>query len=83
MIIENSIHRKLRSFVQVWKEMHHDRTTIGLWSVALLTGSMGLVNLWSSVFPGDPTRLEWLDFFMPIEIRAEAHIFSAMCGFLL
>jgi phosphatidylglycerol lysyltransferase len=83
MIIGNSIHRKLRSFVQFWKEMHHDRTAIGLWSVALLTGSMGFVNLWSSVFPGDPTRLEWLDFFMPIEIRAEAHIFSAMCGFLL
>jgi phosphatidylglycerol lysyltransferase len=83
MIIKNSIHRKLRSFIQVWKEMHHDRTTIGLWSVALLTGSMGFVNLWSSVFPGDPTRLEWLDFFMPIEMRAEAHIFSAMCGFLL
>lgn len=63
--------------------MHHNRTAIGLWSVALLTGSMGFVNLWSSVFPGDPTRLEWLDFFMPIEIRAEAHVFSAMCGFLL
>lgn len=63
--------------------MHHDRTAIGLWSVALLTASMGFVNLWSSVFPGDPTRLEWLDFFMPIEIRSEAHIFSAMCGFLL
>ena len=83
MIIENTIQRKLRSFVQVWKKMHHDRTAIGLWSISLLTGSMGLVNLWSSIFPGDPTRLEWLDFFMPIEMRAEAHIFSAMCGFLL
>ena len=63
--------------------MHHDRTAIGLWSVALLTASMGFVNLWSSVFPGVPTRLAWLNFFMPIGLRSEAHIFSAMCGFLL
>jgi phosphatidylglycerol lysyltransferase len=63
--------------------MHHNRTAIGLWSVSLLTASMGFVNLWSSVFPGVPRRLALLNFFMPIGLRSEAHIFSAMCGFLL
>ncbi len=64
------------------KKELRDRTRFGVWSVSVLTGTMGLVNLWSSVFPGDPARIEWLNLFLPIESRADAHLFSSICGFL-
>ena len=65
----------------VGKALRH-RTSIGVWSVSMLTGLMGVVNLWSSIFPGDPIRIAWLNLFLPIEMRSEAHLFSAICGFL-
>lgn len=64
------------------QKLRRHRSFIGLQSVVWLTGMMGIVNLWSSVFPGDPRRIEWLNLFMPIEMRSDAHIFSALCGFL-
>ena len=49
--------RPLRpSLKDLWKTVLQNRTRLGVWSVSLLTGTMGLVNLWSSVFPGDPIR---------------------------
>ena len=45
------------------------RTSIGVWSVSVLTGLMGVVNLWSSIFPGDPVRIAWLNLFLPIEMN--------------
>jgi phosphatidylglycerol lysyltransferase len=71
-----------RSFRHLYRKMVRNRTALGIKSSALLTGAMGLVNLWSSVFPGDPDRIEWLNLFLPIEMRSEAHLFSAICGFL-
>ena len=65
----------------VGKVLRH-RTSIGVWSVSMLTGLMGVVNLWSSIFPGDPVRIAWLNLFLPIEMRSDAHLFSAICGFL-
>ncbi len=74
--------QSIRSVRSVWRKVLRHRVAIGLWSTSLLTGAMGMVNLWSSIFPGDPARIEWLNLFLPIESRAEAHLFAAICGFL-
>ena len=70
------------SFRRIFGKVLRHRTLIGVWSASVLTGLMGVVNLWSSIFPGDPVRIEWLNLFLPIEMRSEAHLFSAICGFL-
>ncbi len=72
----------IRSVRVLWRNALRHRGTIGLWSASLLTGAMGLINLWSSIFPGDPARIAWLNLFLPIESRADAHLFAAVCGFL-
>lgn len=59
------------------------QTRIGLWSVALLTALMGIVNVLSAITPGLPMRIHWLKTIFPFEIRAQAHIFAAISGFLL
>ncbi len=58
-----------------------DRTR--LWIAALMTGLMGFVNLFSAVTPSLPNRVHWLRSVVPFEVRAEGHLFAALCGFLL
>lgn len=59
------------------------RTQIGLWTASLLTGLVGIVNLLSAVYPSFPDRVVMLKRFFPFEIRANAHLFSALIGFIL
>jgi phosphatidylglycerol lysyltransferase len=59
------------------------RTRLGLWSVALLTGIMGIVNLLSAVTPSLPERRDWLELFLPFSIRAGGRVFAAIAGFAL
>ncbi|MEH2368613.1 phosphatidylglycerol lysyltransferase domain-containing protein [Nostoc sp.] len=59
------------------------KTQIGLWSAVFLTGLVGVVNLLSAVTPNLYGRTHWLKEFLPFEIRASGHIFSALTGFVL
>ncbi|MFB2969613.1 phosphatidylglycerol lysyltransferase domain-containing protein [Aerosakkonema sp. BLCC-F183] len=58
-------------------------TRIGLWTAALLTGLVGIVNLWSAVTPSEPERTAWLKEIFPFYIRAGGHLFAAIAGFIL
>ncbi len=53
--------------------------------VAILTTLLGIVNLVSAVTPGPglPERIAWLERIVPVEVRAGAHVFSALIGFFL
>jgi phosphatidylglycerol lysyltransferase len=59
------------------------RSRLGLWTATVLTGIMGLVNVFSAVTPGLPQRLAWLEIFFPFSVRAGGHLFSALSGFVL
>ena len=59
------------------------RTQIGLWTAALLTGFVGIINLLSAVTPSLPERRDWLELFVPVDVRASGRIFTAIAGFLL
>lgn len=59
------------------------RTRIGLWTAALLTAAVGIVNLISAVTPGVPDRIEILREIFPFPIRASGHLFAALSGFTL
>ncbi|WP_315789564.1 phosphatidylglycerol lysyltransferase domain-containing protein [Fischerella sp. JS2] len=59
------------------------KTRIGLWSAALLTGLVAVVNLVSAVTPNLYGRNFLLKEFLPFEIRAGGHIFAALTGFVL
>ncbi|AUB35583.1 mprF, phosphatidylglycerol lysyltransferase [Nostoc flagelliforme CCNUN1] len=59
------------------------RTQLGLWSAAILTTVVGVVNLLSSVTPNLYGRNHWLKEFLPFDIRASGHIFAALTGFIL
>ncbi|MFB2773519.1 phosphatidylglycerol lysyltransferase domain-containing protein [Pelatocladus sp. BLCC-F211] len=59
------------------------KTRIGLWSAALLTGLVAVVNLLSAVTPNLYGRTFLLKEFLPFEIRAGGHIFAALTGFVL
>ncbi len=59
------------------------RTRIGLWTAALLTATVGIVNLISAVTPSLPERIEVLREIFPFPIRASGHLFSALSGFIL
>ena len=59
------------------------RTRIGLWTVSLWTGLVGLVNVLSAVSPSLPDRVRWLMPVFPFPIRAGGHVFAALTGFLL
>lgn len=59
------------------------RKPLALWSAALLTSMMGVVNLLSAINPSLPERREWLSAFFPFYIRTEGRIFSALAGFML
>ena len=63
--------------------MKTSKTQLGLWIVALLTGFVGIVNLYSAVTPGLPSRLAILRDIYPFEVRAGSHIFAAVSGFIL
>lgn len=58
-------------------------TRFWLWSATLLTAGMGIVNLVSAVTPSLPSRVRWLEDFFPFPVRAGAHVFAAVIGFLL
>ncbi|BAZ66922.1 hypothetical protein NIES4106_16750 [Fischerella sp. NIES-4106] len=59
------------------------KTRIGLWSAALLTSLVAVVNLLSAVTPNLYGRNFLLKEFLPFEIRAGGHIFAALTGFVL
>ncbi len=59
------------------------RDRIALWLVVLLTGLVGVVNLFSAVTPGLPNRIHWLKEIFPFEARASGHLFAALTGFFL
>ncbi|OKH21530.1 phosphatidylglycerol lysyltransferase domain-containing protein [Chroogloeocystis siderophila] len=59
------------------------RTRLGLWTAAILTGLVGVVNLISAVTPSLPERIRWLEQIFPFEVRAGGHIFAALTGFIL
>ena len=59
------------------------KSQLGLWIVALLTGFVGVVNLYSAVTPGLPSRLAILRDIYPFEVQAGSHIFAAVSGFIL
>ncbi|QLE56835.1 phosphatidylglycerol lysyltransferase domain-containing protein [Nostoc sp. TCL26-01] len=62
---------------------YQSKTQINLWSAAILTGIVGVVNLLSAVTPNLYGRNHWLKDFLPFEIRATGHIFAALTGFIL
>ncbi|WP_427159609.1 phosphatidylglycerol lysyltransferase domain-containing protein [Aliinostoc sp. HNIBRCY26] len=59
------------------------KTQLSLWSIAILTGIVGIVNLLSAVTPSLAERNHWLKEFLPFEVRATGHIFAALTGFIL
>lgn len=59
------------------------RTQIGVWTAALLTGLVGVVNLVSAVTPSLKERVKWLEVIFPFEARASGHLFAALSGFFL
>ena len=59
------------------------RTQIGVWTAALFTGLVGVVNLLSGVTPSLRGRVEWLREIFPFEIRESGHLFATITGFFL
>lgn len=59
------------------------RTQIGIWTAALLTALVGVVNLLSAVTPSVGERVRWLREVFPFEVRAGGHLFAAITGFFL
>jgi phosphatidylglycerol lysyltransferase len=59
------------------------RTQIGVWTAALLTGIVGVVNLLSSVTPSLGERVHWLRDIFPFVVRESGHLFAALTGFFL
>jgi phosphatidylglycerol lysyltransferase len=59
------------------------KTRIGIWTAALLTGLVGIVNLISAVNRSMPERLLILQEIFPGSIRSSGHVFAALSGFVL
>ena len=59
------------------------RTQIGVWTAALLTGLVGVVNLLSGVTPSLRGRVDWIRNIFPFEVREGGHLFAAITGFFL
>ncbi|MGB3494771.1 MAG: phosphatidylglycerol lysyltransferase domain-containing protein [Elainellaceae cyanobacterium] len=59
------------------------RTRFGVWTASVLTALVGIVNLVSTVTPSLPDRVHWLESIFPFEVRAGAHLFAGITGFLL
>lgn len=63
--------------------MLDQKTRIGLRTASFLTGLVGVINLLSAVTPSLPDRRIWLELFVPFSVRASAHFFAAIVGFVL
>ncbi|AFY77777.1 hypothetical protein Ple7327_2484 [Pleurocapsa sp. PCC 7327] len=59
------------------------QTKLGIWTAALLTAIVGVVNLLSAVTPSLEERVKWLKAIFPFEVRASGHLFAALSGFFL
>ena len=59
------------------------KNKLALRIITLLTGLVGILNLFEAVTPGLPARIEILQEIYPFEVRAGSHIFAAMSGFIL
>lgn len=59
------------------------RSQLGVWLAAALTAIVGVVNLLSAVTPGVPERVEFIRELFPFPIRAGAHLFAVLAGFIL
>ncbi len=59
------------------------KNKLALRIITLLTGLVGVLNLFEAVTPGLPARIEILQEIYPFEVRAGSHIFAAMSGFIL
>ena len=59
------------------------KTRIGLWIAAIMTGAVGIANLISAVTPSLPERINWLEQIFPFEVRTGAHLFAVLSGFFL
>ncbi|HEY9830589.1 MAG TPA: phosphatidylglycerol lysyltransferase domain-containing protein [Stenomitos sp.] len=59
------------------------RTQIGVWTAALLTSLVGVVNLLSAVTLSEWGRVKWLKGIFPFEVREGGHLFAALTGFFL
>jgi phosphatidylglycerol lysyltransferase len=55
----------------------------GVHAAALLTGLMGLVNVFSAVTPAASDRLRLIEDFSPLQVRQGGHLTSALAGFAL
>ncbi len=75
--------RSQRKPSRCWKAVMTQRTRLELWVAASLTGVIGIVNLLSTVTPSLIGRVIWLKPIFPFEVRAGAHLFTAVTGFLL
>ncbi|RMG69977.1 MAG: DUF2156 domain-containing protein, partial [Chloroflexi bacterium] len=56
---------------------------LGIWAIALLTASLGIINLLSAVTPGLPARVAWLRTLFPFAVSAGSSLFTVISGFLL
>ncbi|HEY9610979.1 phosphatidylglycerol lysyltransferase domain-containing protein [Allocoleopsis sp.] len=59
------------------------RIQIGVWTAALLTSLVGVVNLLSAVTVSEWARVKWLKGIFPFEVREGGHLFAALTGFFL
>ncbi len=58
-------------------------TQFSVWTAALLTGLVGIVNLVSAVTPSVGERVKWIEEIFPFEVRVSGHLFAALSGFFL
>ena len=67
--------------ISAWTRNHYEAWSIRI--VALLTGSMGAVNVVSAVTPSLAERMALLRQYLPLEIRHGGRLTSALAGFAL
>lgn len=58
-------------------------TKLSVWTAALLTALVGVVNLVSAITPSVGERVKWIEEIFPFEIRVGGHLFAALTGFFL
>ena len=58
-------------------------TQLSVWTAALLTALVGVVNLVSAVTPSVGERVKWIEDIFPFEVRVGGHLFAALTGFFL
>jgi phosphatidylglycerol lysyltransferase len=69
----------------MWHRLHNriSADTVGVRIVALLTATMGVVNVLSAVRPTMQYRLRILEQFSPLQVTRGGHLTSALAGFAL